>query len=79
VFGVEIQGDPGRVEKAQELVRHWLKGALLTKWPPGSGLSRQYPKRLFQEMQGYKEHVPGTGPHHSLYAPRDFFIGWAGA
>jgi len=36
VFGVEIQGDPGRVEKAQELVKHWLKGALLTKWPPGS-------------------------------------------
>jgi len=76
VFGVEIQGDPGRVEKAQELPKHWLKAALLTKGPPGSlSFSRQYPKRLFQEMQGYKEHVPGTGPHHSLDAPRCFFIG----
>jgi len=26
VFGVEIQGTPGRVEKAQELDKHWLKG-----------------------------------------------------
>jgi hypothetical protein len=35
VSGVKIQGDPSRVEKAQELVKHWLKGALLTKGPPG--------------------------------------------
>jgi len=46
---------------------------------PGLSFSRQCPKRLFQEMQGYKEHGPGTGPHHSLDAPRYFFIGWAGA
>jgi len=26
VFGVEIQGTPGRLEKAQELNKHWLKG-----------------------------------------------------
>ena len=75
VFGVEIPGTPGRVEKGQELVKHWLKAALLTKWGSGLSFSRQCPKRLSQEMRGHKEHVPGTGPHHWLDAPRYFLIG----
>ena len=65
--------------RVRRLDKHWLKGALLTKGASGLSFSRQYPKRLFQEMQVYKEHGPGTGPHHSLDAPRYFFIGWAGA
>jgi len=61
------------------LVKQWLKAALITKGASGLSFSRQCPKRLFQEMQSYKEHVPGTGPHHSLDALRYFFIGWLGA
>ena len=79
VFGVEILGAPCRVEKGQELVKQWLKAALMTKGASGLSFSRQCPKRLFQEMQGYKEHIPGAGPHHSLDALRYFFIGWLGA
>jgi len=67
------------VEKGRELVKPWLKLALMTNWTSEFSFSQQCPKRLFQEMQGYKEHVPGTGPHHSLDDLRYFFIGWAGA
>jgi len=74
VFGVEILGSPGRVENGQELVKQWLKAALMTKETSGLSFSRQCPKRLFQEMQVYKEHDPRTGPHYSLDAPRYFFI-----
>jgi hypothetical protein len=53
--------------------------AIMTKGVSEFSFSRQRPKRVFQEMQGYKEHMPGTGPHHSLDVFRYFFIGWTGA
>jgi len=78
VFGVEIHGVRGRVEKGQEVVRQWLKAALMTKGASGLTFSRQCPKRLLQEMQRYKEHTPGTGPHHGPDALRYFLCGWLG-
>ena len=79
VFGVEILGPPGRVENGQELVKQWLKAALMTKGTSGLSFSRHGPKRLFQEMQGYREHVPGTGPTIRWMRPGPSLSGWAGA
>ena len=61
VFGVEIQGTPGRVEKAQELVKHWLKGALLTKGPPGSA-SPAMPETAVSRDTGLQGVRAGDGP-----------------
>jgi len=79
VFGVPILGAGGRVEKGQELMRQWFKAATMTKGESGLSFSRHCPRRLFREVLGYREHVPGTGPHHGLDAIRYFLIGWTGA
>ena len=66
VFGVEIQETPGRVEKAQELVKHWLKAALLTKGSPGSTSPGNARNGCFRRSRATRSTCRG----------RDRIIGW---
>jgi len=59
VFGVEIWGDPGRVEKAQGLVKHWLKAVLLAKWPPGQASPSNARNGCFRRCRATKNTVRG--------------------
>jgi hypothetical protein len=79
VFGVEFRGVSSRVDVGKELFQQWLKAALLTKGASGIGFSRHCPKRLFDEIRGYRLHQAGIGAHHGLDAIRYFLVGWTGA
>lgn len=79
VFGVDILGAPGRVDAGHKLVRQWLKAAQMTRGESGLVFSRHCPKRLFEEIRGYRLHQPGIGAHHALDAIRYFLVGWMGA
>ena len=64
VFGVEILGAPGRVDNGQELVKQWLKGALMTKGTSGLSFSRQCRKGYFRRSgdAGLQGARAGDGP-----------------
>jgi hypothetical protein len=86
VFGVEIVGQSGRVDAGHELVKQWLKAATLTKGESGLTFAKvgkcacgEYCYRRFLgEFNLYREHVPGTGPHHGLDGLRYFLTWWVG-
>ena len=66
VFGVEILGPPGRVENGQELVKQWLKAALLAKWPPGQASPGSARNGCFRRCRATRSTVHG----------RDHVIRW---
>ena len=62
VFGVEILGAPGRVENGQELVKQWLKAALMTKGTSGAQLLPAKPEKAISGDAGVQGARAGDGP-----------------